>query len=123
MPIELKEDGGGKILILNWSGKIGREDYAHFIPEVERAIKAHGKVRLLVRMHGFHGWTMRALWEDLKFVLRDFSHIERLALIGDNRWEEEMALHCKPLTTSKERYFDESKADEAAAWIFARVLM
>ena len=123
MLVELEEHGGGKTLILHWSGKLGREDYAHFIAEVARAIKAHGKVGLLVRMHGFHGWTMRAVWEDLKLVLRDFSHIERLALIGDNRWEAEMALYCKPLTTSKERYFDESKAAEAAAWIFDRVLM
>jgi len=123
MPVQLKEDWGGKILILNWSGKLGREDYAHFIPEVERAIKAHGKVGLLVRMHGFHGWTMRAVWEDLTLVLRYFSHIERLAFIGDNRWEAEMALLCQSLTTSKERYFDESKAAEAAAWIYERVLM
>lgn len=115
--VELQKEVGGKILFLNLIGKLGREDYAHFIPEVERAVKTHGKVRLLVRMHGFHGWTMRAVWEDLKFDLRNFSHIERFALIGDKRWESEMALLCKPLTTSKERYFDESKTDQATAWI------
>ena len=58
MSVELQEEAGGKILILNLSDKLTREDYANFIPEVERAVKAHGKVRMLVRMHGFHGWTM-----------------------------------------------------------------
>ncbi len=28
-----------------------------------------------------------------------------------------MAVFCKPFTTAKTRYFDESKADEAARWI------
>ncbi len=117
MSVELQEEAGGKILILNLSGKLTREDYANFIPEVERAVKAHGKVRMLVRMHGFHGWTMGAAWEDVKFDLHHFADIERLALIGENRWEAGMAVFCKPFTTAKVRYFDESKADVATAWI------
>ena len=33
MSVELQEEAGGKILILNLSGRLTREDYAHFIPE------------------------------------------------------------------------------------------
>ena len=71
-------------------------------------------MRLLVRMHDFHGWTLGAVWEDAKFDLRHFSHIERLALVGDTKWEAGMAMFCKPFTTAKVRYFDESKAEEAS---------
>ena len=117
MSVELHEEAGGKILILNLSGKLAKEDYAHFTPQVERAVKDHGKVRMLVLMHGFHGWTMGAVWEDIKFDLHHFSHIERLAIVGESRWEAGMAVFCKPFTTAKVRYFDESKADEATAWI------
>ena len=45
------------------------------------------------------------------------SHIERLALVGEKRWEAGMAVFCKPFTTAEVRYFDESKAEEAAEWI------
>lgn len=117
MSVELHEEAGGKILILNLSGKLTKDDYALFAPEVERAVKKHGKVRMLVRMTGFHGWTLGAVWEDMKFDLHHFAHIERLALIGDKRWEAGMAVFCKPFTTAKVRYFDESKADEATGWI------
>jgi hypothetical protein len=117
MSVELHEEAGGKILILNLSGKLAKEDYAHFTPEVEQSVKDHGKVRMLVRMIGFHGWSMGAVWEDVKFDLHHFSHIERLALVGDKRWEAGMAVFCKPFTTAKVRYFDESKADEATTWI------
>ena len=65
-------------------------------------------------MHDFHGWTLGAVWEDVKFDLRHFSHIERLALVGDTKWEAGMAMFCKPFTTAKVRYFDESKAEEAS---------
>ena len=42
---------------------------------------------------------------------------ERLALVGESRWEHGMAVFCKPFTTAAVRYFDQSKADEASAWI------
>ncbi|OWK39801.1 STAS/SEC14 domain-containing protein [Fimbriiglobus ruber] len=117
MSVQLHEDAAGKILMLTLSGKLAKEDYAHFTPEVDRAVKEHGKVRMLVRMNDFHGWTPGAVWEDLKFDLFHFSHIERLALVGDERWEAGMAVFCKPFTTAIVRYFDEGKADEASTWI------
>ena len=122
MSVELHKEAGGKILILNLSGKLTKEDYAGFTPEVERAVKEHGKVRMLVRMNDFHGWTLGAMWEDMKFDLYHFSHIERLALVGDKRWEAGMAVFCKPFTTAKVQYFDESKADEAGTWIHEGVV-
>jgi hypothetical protein len=117
MSIELHEEMDGKILIVNLSGKIEMEDYKRFAPSVDRAVKEHGKVRMLVRMQDFHGWTVGALWEDIKFDLRHFADIERLALVGDKRWEAGMAVFCKPFTTAKIRYFDTSHADEANVWI------
>lgn len=122
MSVELHKEDGGKLLILNVSGKLTKDDYALFTPEVERAVKDNGKVRILVRMHDFHGWTMGALWEDVKFDLHHFSHIERLALVGESRWEAGMALFCKPFTTAKVRYFNESKANEATEWIHQGVV-
>jgi hypothetical protein len=117
MAVELREEAGGKALVVNLRGKLAKEDYQHFGPEVERLIREHGKLRVLVRMHDFHGWTAGALWEDIKFDMKHFSDIERLALVGDRKWEAGMAAFCKPFTRATVRYFDESKADEALTWI------
>ena len=76
-------------------------------------------MRGLIRMHDFHGWQMGALWEDIKFDVKHFAHIERLALVGDSKWEAGMAVFCKPFTTAKVQYFDTSKASEAGPWIRA----
>jgi hypothetical protein len=117
MSVVFREEAGGKLLILSLSGKLTTEDYNHFTPQLRRAVEVHGKVRMLVWMHHFHGWTLWALGQDLKYDLRHFFGIERLALVGEKQWEAGVAAFCKPITTVTVRYFDESQADEADRWI------
>ena len=61
MAVETREEMGGKVLVVRASGKLTREDYEYFVPEVERLIGQHGKIRVLIQMHDFHGWTLGAL--------------------------------------------------------------
>ena len=65
MPIQLNEETGGKVLAVHVSGKLAKADYEHFVPEFERLVKLHGKLRVLFDMTGFHGWEVGALWDDL----------------------------------------------------------
>ncbi len=115
--LTLHEDAGGKVLGVTISGKLAKEDYQHFVPKVEELIKQHGKVRILLHMHDFHGWEMAALWEDIKFDIKHFRDIERLAMVGDAKWEAGMATFCKPFTTATIKYFHENNLDEAKSWI------
>ena len=116
MAIELKEKNGGKVLHVRVSGKLVKEDYEHFVPTVERLIQQHGKIRVLMEMTDFHGWDAKALWEDIKFDLKHFSDIERVAMVGDKQWQKGMAMFCRPFTTAKVRYFDHSQLNEAHQW-------
>jgi len=115
--IDLHEESSGKLLTVQLSGKLTKEDYEKFVPRVDAAIQQNGKVRILVQMHDFHGWELGALWEDMKFDAKHFSDIERLALVGASKWEAGMAAFCKPFTSASIRYFDQSKAAEAETWI------
>ena len=71
-------------------------------------------------MCGFHGWEAGALWEDIKFDMKHYRDIERLALVGESKWEKGMSVFCKPFTTAKIRYFDSKDIDEACEWIKAQ---
>lgn len=117
MSVELHEEEGGKVLAVKLSGKLAKSDYEHFVPVVERLVSQHGKVRMLVTMHDFHGWTVGALWEDIKFDWKHMGDIERLALVGERKWEGGMATFCKPFTRATIRYFDAAHANEAMNWI------
>ena len=117
MSVQLQETDGGKILEVRVSGKLAHSDYQHFVPAFEAQVHKHGKIRVLVEMADFHGWETAALWDDIKFDIRHFSNIDRLAMVGDKAWEKGMSTFCKPFTTAKIRYFDRSAIKEAQAWL------
>ncbi len=119
MAIEITEKDGGKILEIALTGKLVKEDYNTFVPAVDRALEQHGKIRMLVLMHDFHGWTASAAWEDTKFGVRHFHDIDRLAMVGETKWQHGMAIFCKPFTTATVRYFEHDQVDAARAWLAA----
>lgn len=117
MAIELNELHGGKVLVVRVSQKLSKEDYEQFTPEIERLVGRFGKLRILFEMHNFEGWDAGALWEDVKFDAKHFNDIERLAFVGDKKWEKGMATFCRAFTTAEIKYFDWHDVDEAQAWI------
>ncbi|MBL7187518.1 MAG: STAS/SEC14 domain-containing protein [Phycisphaerae bacterium] len=117
MSVNLSELQEGKIVVIEATGKLTKQDYEQFVPKVEQHIKTFGKIRILFEMKDFHGWEGAALWQDLKFDIKHFRHIERLAMVGEKRWEKGMSVFCKPFTTAKIRYFDASDTDKAYEWI------
>lgn len=117
MSVALAQEFDGKVLNVEVSGKLTVEDYQHFVPEFEKLIAEHGKIRLLFVMSDFHGWTAGALWEDLKVDMKHFNHIERLAMVGEKAWEKGMSVFCKPFTTAKVRYFGQDEFEQAKEWI------
>lgn len=119
MAVEVKEEQGGKILEVTATGQLTHEDYERFVPLIETRIGEYGSIRILFRMHDFHGWKPGALWDDLRFDTKHFRDIERLALVGDRAWEHGMAMFCKPFTTADIRYFDHSRLEEARSWLAA----
>ena len=57
-------------------------------------------LRILVELQDFQGWTLGALWEDTKFGTKHFNDIDRLAVVGDRRWEKYLTLFMKPFTSA-----------------------
>jgi hypothetical protein len=107
----------GKILEVDLHGKLNRRDYDYFVPEVESLIREHCRIRILVTLHEFEGWDAGALWEDIKWDVKHFNDIERLAIVGHKCWHKWMTGFCKPFTTARVRYFDLDQLDEAHVWL------
>ncbi|NNJ25985.1 STAS/SEC14 domain-containing protein [Alienimonas chondri] len=111
-------DGSAENVIeVTLTGKLAAADYEAFVPRIEPLLQQHDKVRMVVILDDFHGWSVGALWEDVKFDLKHFADIDRLAIVGDATWEKGMSVFCKPFTTAKVQYFDLSKVDAARAWV------
>ncbi len=117
--ITLLPESAGHLLGFELTGKLHDEDYRQFVPQLEAAIRAHGKVRLLAHFHDFHGWDPQALWDDIQFDMAHHADFEKIALVGDKAWEKWMAAVCKPFTKATVQYFDADALDAAWAWLKA----
>lgn len=123
MPIQLRTEHEGQIIIVQVSGKLVKRDYDTFVPEFERVLRHPGKVRLLLDMIDFHGWDAASLWQDLRLGLAHFADIERIALVGETKWQHRMATFFKPFTRATVRYFDYIDVDKAHDWLMEGVAL
>ena len=119
MPIQLSEDNEAGLLVIHVTGKLVKADYAEFVAEFERCLKERGKLRVLFDMTGFYGWDVGAMWEDIKFDVKHFADISRLAMVGEKKWQHGMAEFFRPFTRATTRYFDRTEAAEARNWLSA----
>jgi hypothetical protein len=115
--IETMETHFPRVVALKLCGKLHDEDYKQFVPRMESILTAERNVRLFIQFQDFHGWDMHAAWDDLKFSLKHYSDFERIAMVGDRRWEKWMAGCCRPFTKAKVRYFEMSEVDAAWKWL------
>jgi len=115
--IETMETGSAKVVGLKLCGKLHGADYKQFEPTMETILTAERKVRLFIHLEDFHGCDLHAVWDHLTFSLRHYSNFERIAMLGDRKWERWSARLCKPFTRAKMKYFDRSEVDAAWNWL------
>ena len=123
MAVRMAERHDGTILEVQVRDKLTHEDYHQFVPEFERLVKQHGKINVLFEMVDFHGWEAAAMWDDVKFNLTHLSQINRLAMVGNKKWEQGMANFCAPFGHADVRFFDPTQFAEARAWLGIRPLL
>lgn len=113
-------DSPGNILGIRVSGSVTGDDYERFRPLLDERARRYGKVRLLIHMVDFDGWgDLGAMWEDLKLDTAHYADVERLAMVGEERWQDWVTRLTDLLAPGDVRYFDVSDLDDAWAWIRA----
>lgn len=115
--IDILKESSGPVVGFSLSGKLHDEDYKVFVPQMERVIEREGKVRALALLHDFHGWDLHAVWDDMAFGVKHYADVEKIALVGDRKWEEWMAKICKPFTRATVKYFDAEEIELAWDWL------
>ncbi|HKK46017.1 MAG TPA: STAS/SEC14 domain-containing protein [Balneolaceae bacterium] len=121
MAINFNEENDGKILVIHVSGRLVRKDYLQLIPKSKQLIRKHGKIRILFDMTDFQGWDEGAVWEDIKLGMEHFSDVERIAMVGEEHWQQDISTFSKPFTRAKIRYFDHTDMDTAYRWLTANI--
>jgi hypothetical protein len=74
-------------------------------------------VSLLLNVSAFRGWSAGALWEDLKFDMKHYHDVARLALVAENPDKEWMATLSKPFTAAEVKFFPIVAHETAREWV------
>lgn len=115
--IGMLEKSHGNVIGFKFHGKASDEDYKErLIPEMEAAIAQHGKIRILWDLENFEGWTPQAAWDDMIFGTKMWHDVERMAIVGDAKWEA-LIMKLFAHLTAKFKYFDHHKLQHAWEWL------
>ncbi|MEX0619070.1 MAG: STAS/SEC14 domain-containing protein [Pseudohongiellaceae bacterium] len=99
------------------SGKLTNEDYDDVISLAEEKIKKYGKTRWLIEIQDFRGWEIKAAIEDIRFDLKHFNDIEKLAIVGNRDWQRWAANLSEVFTGGEVRFFDITERTNALLWM------
>ena len=115
---EILEKSTGNVIGVKVQGKLVHEDYAQFVPQLEKLIEEHGSIRCYCEMTDFHGITPHALWDEMKFDAKHCNDMERCAIVGDPSWHQWMTKMSQTIFRHAQiKYFDQSQSEEAWQWV------
>jgi hypothetical protein len=97
-----------------------KADYDRIILIAKEAIAREGKVRALAILEGFEGWERHEEWDDVSFMMEQGQHIEKMAIVGDEKWRDDaLAFTAKGFRPTAIEFFLESRLAEARKWLNA----
>ncbi|MGH7875778.1 MAG: STAS/SEC14 domain-containing protein [Candidatus Binatia bacterium] len=111
-------DAAGKLLQLKVRGMFKKADYDRMIHIAKESIEREGKVRALVFLEAFEDWDRRGDWGDVSFMTEHGRHIEKMAIVGDEKWKDDaLAFTAKGFRATAIEFFTPSRLSEARTWL------
>lgn len=105
---------------LDVSGVLHKRDLERSQEFLVNEMQRVGNVRLLFILNGFEGWDRRDDWRDMSFYVKYGSSIDRIAIVGDERWQPEtMMFTGAGLRRATVEFFPETSLAQARAWLSA----
>jgi hypothetical protein len=116
---ELLPESHDRTLAIKVSGLLTDADYQIFAPALERWFAAVRPTRILLDWLDLEGWDTQATENSFYFRVTHRVGLERVAIVGDKRWEEEAAKLAEILSNSEVRLFHPADRDAAWQWLEA----
>jgi hypothetical protein len=117
MPCEVVEKRG-TIITVKISGVLKRAELEQMERAAIEVMESVPKVRFLILTESFQGWDKKDNWEDVSFQSQHDDQIEKIAIVGEKRWQDlTEAFVGKGLRSIDIRFFTLSEAALARTWI------
>ncbi len=104
-------------LFLKAIGKLSHEDYEKINPLIDNALLGikEAKIKALIDATQLEGWELRAAWDDFKLGLKHGSEFEKIAIYGNEKWQEYISKIASWFISGEVKFFENE--DEAIKWL------
>jgi hypothetical protein len=117
MSAEIVDNTAG-VLTIQISGKLRQPELAAAQKAAAESLQKQGASRLLVLAQNFQGWEKRGDWGDLSGQMQLDAQIDRMAIVGDKRWEDlALVFAGKGIRRVVIEYFLPSESSKARSWL------
>jgi len=119
MPIAMHHESDNTYR-LDISGMLSRAEFRVCEAELTSELDRVGSAKLLCVLNAFEGWEKHADWNNLAFYVKHGAAIERIAIVGDERWRDlTMMFASADLRKAPVEFFPEHDMARARAWLSA----
>jgi hypothetical protein len=117
LSIGIEKVGNEFFLSLKAIGKLTHEDYETITPMIDSALEGVKDPKVNVFFDGteLEGWELRAAWDDFKLGLKHGGEFDRIALLGNKKWQEYASKIGSWFVSGEVKYFEDE--NEALAWL------
>ena len=106
----------GKLVVVSLTGQLTYREWEAGQKLLQQALEGRNALRVLARTQGFEGWERTERWGDLEFFLANDEKVQRIALVGDARWREDLlAFSLEGMRKAAVRFFETE--EEAMSWL------
>ena len=117
MPANIQRETDN-IYVLRISGTLLRSEFGGAQDKTVGDIGAGVKPRILAILENFEGWEQSPAWSDLDFRYGHSNDIEKIAIVGEPRFEQAaLAFAGAGFRNAPVKFFPDSQLAEARAWL------
>jgi len=104
-----------QILGYTISGDMTKADYQTLVPAMSAVIGAQGSVSVLFDLTGFQWEKISAWGSGVDFGQQLHGKIDKMAIVGDKKWEHHLTKLAEPLDVKESKFF--ASDDDAWSWL------
>jgi len=118
MGATLQQDKNG-LMVIRITGALRKEELDAVQAAGIKKLIADETVRVLVMVEeDFCGWVGDEVWHDVTFMVEHGDRIEKIAIVGDPRWETGMLMFTGAgFRRAPVKYFTRDQLAEARGWL------
>ena len=117
MPAKFEREAGDTY-VLKLNGTLLASEFRDAQTQASVPIGAGGKLNILTVLEDFEGFERGADWGEIETLFSHGNQVERIAVVGDPRWERDaLAFTGAGLRKAPVKFFPPDQLQQARAWL------